>query len=275
MSKYRATVNVDLDGVLYPWSEQFASYVGAIRGGKGIFWWYYSGVEKPYPEPTTWNFWPEWDLTEDDFKMLFRNAVRDGVVWGEGKPLPGAQWLMGQLSSNDYLVRIVTTRLTNDHTFASVQRLTSDWLDQYAIPYREIAYIGDGGTKADYRADFAIDDSPTNVEEMRAVGIRAHLLARTWNQSSDLGFVITLREFYGAIEKATSRGQTSSVAAGRPDDDEPQPWAYGEDKALPSGPLDSSTSTGVRWSDSVVRPSARRVEILSDGEVVLRPTYDD
>jgi 5'(3')-deoxyribonucleotidase len=81
--------------------------------------------------------------------------------------MPGAPQVLRRLSDMGVRIRIITHRLLikNFHRVAVQQ--TVDWLDGHDIPYWDLCFLAD---KSAVGADLYIEDSPRNVEQLRAEG---------------------------------------------------------------------------------------------------------
>lgn len=207
MSDYEGVINIDLDGVIYPWHEVFSLYTYSMYDDNphtGEYDWDFGNMF-PLPSPNGWNFGPQWGLTNKEFMELFRRGVDDGFIWTEGRPLPTSQNAMWRLDDYGYYLRIVTKRLVHKNNHAQVQRVTSEWLDKWNIPYHEIVYVGSSG-KDSFGADFAIDDNPAHYFEQKEAGVDAYLLYRTWNAEmcdpEEVDFVYDLGQFADALTDA-------------------------------------------------------------------------
>lgn len=211
-------INVDLDGVVYPWHEVFALYCYSMYGGEGHnkFYDWDFGQEMPLRSPTSWDFWQQWGMTEGQFMATFRRGVDDGFIWTEGRPLYAAQDALWRLDEYGFYIRLVTKRLVHKNSHAQVQQATSAWLDKWNIPYHEIVYVGKSG-KDSFSADFAIDDNPVHYYEMKEAGIDAYLLRRTWNEDvcdpEEVDFIYDLHQFADILTDAWITDQADGFVA--------------------------------------------------------------
>lgn len=180
------TVNIDLDGVVYPFHEVMAIYTFQKNGDYDNvdfkYDWDYA-ESMPYPAPSLWGFMGDWGLTPQQFDSLFRLGVDEGVVWTQGNPIKNSVNSLWELNDAGVYIRIVTHRLVHKNNHAQVQKATADWLDKWNVPYHEIVYVGNGSSKAHFIADYALDDKPQNVMEMNRIAyMDAYLLDRPWNR---------------------------------------------------------------------------------------------
>ncbi len=108
----------------------------------------------------------EWNLsvvgTYDD---LHRFAVTQRDLFRNLTPMSGAPAALRRLSQQQIRIRIITHRLYIKHFHQQAVEQTVAWLDHYAIPYWDLCFMKD---KAAVGADLYIEDSPTNIEALRA-----------------------------------------------------------------------------------------------------------
>jgi len=149
-------LGVDLDGVC-------ADFTAGLRRIAAEW----LGVEEItlHPEPTI-NF-PEWNLdSAGGFDALYRYAVTRRDLLRTLPPVKGASLALRRLwASKRIRIRIITHRLYFEffHRIAVTQ--TIEWLDQHDFPYWDLCFMKD---KAAVGADLYIEDSPSNVEALRA-----------------------------------------------------------------------------------------------------------
>lgn len=199
----RPIINVDLDGVIYPFTDVLAAsnelhgrfgprrtdpLTGVTLLPNALPVGFNAALMNTplggtYPRPSEWNFWTQWGMTEGEWNMFFRRGVEYGTVWSEGIPYDGVVPFLWQLSDDEYHIRIVTKRLTHQFGHRKAINVTADWLDRYAIPYRSIAFLGDDEDKSSYPAHCLIDDNPEYVYDFvgqveGSVGVVVH---RNWN----------------------------------------------------------------------------------------------
>ncbi len=207
------TVNVDLDGVVYPWHEVMAEWVwNSITGTEwnpyetktGYVWEGFDEWPLPFPAPTGWNFEEEWDLLPKQFYNHFRQGVEAGYVWRAGTPIEGAVKGLWELDEAGYYIRLVTKRLVHKFNHATILKSTSEWLDRWNVPYHEIAVMGKHSSKGMFKADLAIDDNVKHIREYQKASIKAVLLDRPWNGGAGkLTRVKTWGEFVGLATRQT------------------------------------------------------------------------
>lgn len=75
--------------------------------------------------------------------------------------------VLRRLSNRDVRIRIITHRLFIKYFHEPAIRQTIEWLDRYDIPYWDLCFMKE---KAAVGADLYLEDSPLNVERLRAGG---------------------------------------------------------------------------------------------------------
>ena len=156
----RPIINIDLDGVVYPWSGVFAQWVQKQE------------PTRQCPEPTMWNFHEEWGMSCGEWMNSFRRGVEYDCIWVEGRPIFGAVDNLWKLSDAEYHIRLLTNRLVHPFGHRRAIAATAAWLDEWNVPYRSFAAISDED-KSHYDAACLVDDNLENVMEF--VGTTGHL----------------------------------------------------------------------------------------------------
>lgn len=94
--------------------------------------------------------------------------------------IPGARKYLRLLSDEGARVRIVTHRLFIQYFHNVAVSQTIDWLDQNGIPYWDLCFMK---AKEQVGADIYIEDSPVNIENLRAKGLFTICFANSTNKS--------------------------------------------------------------------------------------------
>jgi 5'(3')-deoxyribonucleotidase len=178
-------LGVDLDGVCGDSTAAFRAVVAAERGIDPA----------SLPEDRGWDF-AEWGVDElGGFEHVHRTAVLDHRMFRDMPVVDGAAEALWRLSDAGVWIRIITHRLYVNWGHAVAVADTVEWLDRHAIPYRDICFLG---RKPEVEADCYVDDSPDNIEALRAAGnavivfdqpYNAHVAgprATTWDQVEQL-----------------------------------------------------------------------------------------
>jgi len=100
-------------------------------------------------------------------------------LWTGAWPMPGAPQVLRQLSEKKVRIRIITHRLFIKHFHKIAVQQTIEWLDHHDIPYWDLCFMKD---KAAVGADLYIEDSPDNVERLRADGHATIVLTNSTNR---------------------------------------------------------------------------------------------
>ena len=183
----RPEIIVDLDGVVYPWAEVMAEYIGTYQGvdiGDGTY--------------SQWSVWEDWGIPEGEFMRYWRMAIEDEVIYAQGPPIPGAREALWYLSDTEFHITLATSRLNRFGLHQKVVENTIKWLREACIPYRSLAFIEN---KKILGARYGIDDKPSNVQDMKHAGIQAYLFSAPHNQEvEEMDRVNSWSEFVEQIE---------------------------------------------------------------------------
>lgn len=153
----RPVVLVDLDNVVYPFTQVMAS---VIAGSTEI---------NQRPEDLlklckSWEIWDDWGIPKGVFDFLWERAIEQGIVWGtemKVSPIPGAQTGLWKLSDAEWHIHIVTSRLNKFRLHDMAAQNTVKWLATWSIPYRSLSFTED---KSLIQGDVIIDDQMNNLE---------------------------------------------------------------------------------------------------------------
>ncbi|MCD9623000.1 5' nucleotidase, NT5C type [Rhabdothermincola salaria] len=164
-------LGVDLDGVCGDHAEAFRRVVATTRG-----------IEPGDLEPQrTWDF-TEWGLTRDEFDDLHRVAVLEHRMFRTMPVVPGTAEALWRLSDAGVWIRLITHRLYANWGHATAVADTVAWLDEHAIPYRDLCFLGH---KPQVEADAYLDDAAHNIEALRASGAAAAVFDQPYNREVD------------------------------------------------------------------------------------------
>ena len=123
---------------------------------------------------------PEWGLQAGDYERLHRWAVTKRSLFRVVTPIPGAGPTLRRLSANGVRIRIITHRLFIPHFHATAITQTVEWLDWHGIPYWDLCLMK---AKDAVGADLYVEDSPSNVERLRAAGNEVIVYTNSTNRS--------------------------------------------------------------------------------------------
>ena len=134
------------------------------------------------PEERGWDF-AEWGLADlGGFDSVHRRAVLEHRMFRSMPIMPGAPEALWRLSDAGVWIRIITHRLYVNWGHAVAVSDTVEWLDQNAIPYRDICFLG---RKPEVEADCYVDDSPAVVASLRDEGNRVIVFDAPYNAHLD------------------------------------------------------------------------------------------
>ena len=153
----RFVLGVDLDGVV-------ADFEGGLRPIAAEW----LGVEEEaLTRELTYGF-GEWNLEPyGGYEALHRFAVKERDLFKHLPPIEGAPAVLRRLSALDVRIRIITHRLYIKWFHEEAVQQTVAWLEHHGIPYWDLCFMRDKGAVG---ADLYIEDSPLNVEQLRAQG---------------------------------------------------------------------------------------------------------
>jgi 5'(3')-deoxyribonucleotidase len=171
MTPHRFVLGVDLDGVC-------ADFYQGLRPIAAEW----LGVS---PESLTGDVThglSEWgiDTVPGGYEALHRFAVTQRNLFRELRPLDKAARTLRMLSGRDIRIRIITNRLFIKYFHQQAVRQTIEWLDFYDIPYWDLCFMRD---KAAVGADLYIEDTPENIEQLRADGYRTIVFSNSTNRN--------------------------------------------------------------------------------------------
>ena len=193
-------VGIDLDHVVYPFTDVVAHYVHEATG-------------RPLDElgpSTRWEFYVDWGYSLDEFLRLFAEGVDAGCIFGRGGPLPGAVPALRTLKALGHSLHVVTDRSVGRCSQAS----TEAWLAEHHVPYDSVTYTSD---KTVVRTEVFIDDRPENVLALREAECAAFLF--TTGRDDQMGFrpdwvVRTWEDFVAQVGAVERRRRMSKQLAG-------------------------------------------------------------
>jgi 5'-nucleotidase len=160
-------LGVDLDGVCGDHAEAFRRVVARERG-----------IEPGELAPQqSWDF-VEWGLSGEDFLRLHRTAVLDARMFRTMPVVPGAAEALWRLSDAGVWIRLITHRLFANWGHAVAVADTVAWLDEHAIPYRDLCFLG---AKPEVDCDAYVDDAPHNVVALREAGASVCVFDQPYN----------------------------------------------------------------------------------------------
>jgi beta-phosphoglucomutase-like phosphatase (HAD superfamily) len=168
-SEPQFVLGVDLDGVCVDFYKKLREIAS-------------DWLEKPIdelPEDVTYGL-PEWGLDAmGGYTKLHRYAVTQHALFLSAPPIPGAPPALRRLNEVGIRIRIITNRLFIKYFHEQAVQQTIRWLDAHGIPYWDLCLLPD---KAAVGADLYVDDTPENIDALRAKGLNAIVFTNSTNQ---------------------------------------------------------------------------------------------
>lgn len=163
-------IGVDLDGVC-------ADFLGRMREIAAE--WLERDIEELTPD-VSYGL-REWGIKNaEQYNSLHRFAVTQRELFKTTPMIPGARRYLRQLSDDGARIRIITHRLYIHFFHKSAVEQTIDWLDKHGIPYWDLCFMKE---KEQVGADVYIDDSPGNIEQLRAKSLYTICFANSTNKN--------------------------------------------------------------------------------------------
>ncbi|GAB1482334.1 5'-nucleotidase [Treponema sp.] len=161
---------VDLDGVV-------GDFYGAMRIIAAE--WLDKSVES-LPEEVSYGL-NEWGIDEfGGYERLHRYAVTQKDLFRILPSIKNAPATLRKLSAKGIRIRIITHRLFLKYSHKETITQTVAWLDAHDIPYWDLCFMKDKGAVG---AHVYIDDSPYNVEALRAQACHTIVYTNSTNRS--------------------------------------------------------------------------------------------
>lgn len=157
-----AHIGVDLDGVLYPFTEDARVVVSEFLGIHPV----------ELDTPKVWDFMSEqWGVDQATFWRVWYEDVNRGGGWSRMPPVPGSIEGLHDLKSAGHSIHIVTSRKGGEMN-------TARWIQTHDIPY-DTLHIGRDKTRVNI--DILVDDWEKNWLEVTAAGSRCLIWDQPWN----------------------------------------------------------------------------------------------
>lgn len=170
VGKTQFVLGVDLDGVC-------ADFYAGLRPIAAE--WLGVGTST-LPQRVSWGL-PEWgiDKAPGGYEALHRFAFTQRDLFRILPPMSGAPIALRRLSAANVRIRIITHRFFIKYFHQIAARQTIEWLDHHDIPYWDLCFMKE---KAAVGADIYIEDSPANVEQLRAEGLTTLVFTNSTNE---------------------------------------------------------------------------------------------
>ena len=170
LNGYRV-LNLDLDGVC-------ADYMGGLRD-------YLVRHDRMDPsiQPSNESYAlyenEGWPFSSPAEYIAVHKAAEAEHLYAVMRPLTGVSEAMKTLAAAHVYIRVVTHRLFVSGQHRMVVADTAQWLDDNDIPYMSLCFTG---LKDSVQATVHIDDSPANIESLRAVGQHVVIFDQPYNR---------------------------------------------------------------------------------------------
>lgn len=170
LNGYRV-LNLDLDGVC-------ADYMGGLRD-------YLVRHDRMDPsiQPSNESYAlyenEGWPFSSPAEYIAVHKAAEAEHLYATMRRLPGISEAMKTLAAAHVYIRVVTHRLFVSGQHRMVVADTAQWLDDNDIPYMSLCFTG---LKDSVQATVHIDDSPANIESLRAVGQHVVIFDQPYNR---------------------------------------------------------------------------------------------
>lgn len=185
-------LGVDLDGVV-------ANFYAGLRPIAAEW----LGVPVAELTPTPSYGFSEWGLEKvGSYDDLHRFAVTQRNLFRELVPMPGAPAALRRLSQRGIRIRIITHRLYIHYFHQEAVKQTVAWLDHHGIPYWDLCFMKD---KAAVGADLYVEDSPDNIQALRADGHATIAFSNSTNLALPPPRADTWAEVEQLVEEAHAR----------------------------------------------------------------------
>jgi 5'(3')-deoxyribonucleotidase len=149
-------LGVDLDGVV---ANFYAGFLPIVAEWRGV-------PQESLPAAVSYGL-TEWGLDPASYEAVHRFGVVQRELFRKLEPMPGAPAALRRISQSGVRIRIITHRLYINYIHEQAVTQTTAWLEHHGVPYWDLCFMKD---KAAVGADLYIEDSPANVEALRADG---------------------------------------------------------------------------------------------------------
>ena len=193
MSLRGLILGVDLDGVCADFYRRMREIAAE---------WFERPVEE-LPLDVSYSL-KEWGVeSEDQYESLHRFAVTQRDLFRTSPMVPGARRYLRRLSDEGVRIRIITYRLFIHFFQHTAVTQTIDWLDQTGIPYWDLCFMKD---KEQVGADIYVDDSPDNVQKLRAAGLYTICFGNSTNRRIAAPRAESWAEVYDLVHQRAGEG---------------------------------------------------------------------
>ena len=195
-------VGLDVDNVIFPFSEEFTTYAELIHN---------LPTGSLDPEPHSWAWYKDqWGWDTPEFLRTYVEAIKRGM-WLGAEPRPGAVFNARQLDADGHRIEYVTDRVVVGPDESIPEHVAFDqtktWLDLWGFPQSKNLTIT--GDKASVKTDVFLDDRIENIITLvKAGGVVPVLWVQPHNRIHE-------RNHRSATSWAAFRGQVRRIQRSR------------------------------------------------------------
>lgn len=183
-------VGIDMDGVVYPFMNAFKKYcIDVLK-------------EDSFPEPTRWEFYEEWGISEDTFKIMLKTAPISHRLFASESPMDGTNLGWAALRELGVTIHVITARPT------TAWAQTADWLHDHGLIPDHLHFTHDKTVIAHVASGHsaAIDDHLLYHQQLEQAGVFSVLRDHPWNRQVDVSFRVTsLLDFAKLVKDVNNR----------------------------------------------------------------------
>lgn len=181
MSHDTPILNLDVDGVLYGFTDAMRIEVNAVMGIP----------TDQLPDPDQWSIHKSWPITGKQFHSIMYDGIAQGRLFRRGELLGGykARQALWDLQEHGWHIRITTSKTFRDPVISKIARSsTLEWLGVEDVPFDSISFTSSDIGKVSLRADAIVDDKP-KLGEWAQYGADNFLFDQPWNQQVEPGIL--------------------------------------------------------------------------------------
>lgn len=183
-------VGIDMDGVVYPFMSAFKKYcIDVLK-------------ETTFSEPVKWEFYEDWGISEDTFKVMLMTAPISHRLFASESPMDGTSLGWATLREMGVTIHVITARPT------TAWSQTADWLHDHGLIPDHLHFTHDKTiiTHVAKEHSAAIDDHLLYHQQLEQSGAFAVLYDHPWNRQQEVSFrVKSLLDFAKLVESVNNR----------------------------------------------------------------------
>jgi len=183
-------VGIDMDGVVYPFMSAFKKYcIDVLK-------------ETTFSEPTKWEFYKDWGISEDTFKTMLMTAPISHRLFASESPMDGTAIGWAALREEGVTIHVITARPT------TAWSQTADWLHDHGLIPDHLHFTHDKTIITHVAKEYsaAIDDHLLYHQQLEQAGAFAVLRDHPWNRQHDVNFrVSSLLDFARLVKSVNNR----------------------------------------------------------------------